>query len=157
MKNKTIKIITVAVVSILLFLLSYLLFSNFSELFLPDLENIKYVSLSPDSGFKVIRNISIVIGLIPIFLTLNWHYSSIKKLRSKVISAGIVLVLIAIAFLIRRGLIQSAGNKTFSFGEQSFKPDFNIENLNYEYYMFFGLILGCLITYFLMKPKTEEN
>ena len=126
------------------------------HLLLPKIENLHYQTTEMGVQFKLSFYISIVIGLIPILLYLTWRLTPITKLKSKTISGLIVIAMMALAVIIRQQLIKSTFNgltnlKTAS-GETIYNS-FPIENLNFEYYLLGGLILGCVLTYFMFKGK----
>jgi hypothetical protein len=139
-----------------LFLVNFTQIGFIFHLLLPKIENLHYQNTEMGEQFKLSFLISLVIGLLPILLHLTWRLTSIATLKSKTISGLIVIAMMTLAVIFRQQLIKSTFDGLTNLKKPSGETIYNafpIENLNFEYYLLGGLILGCVMTYFMFKGK----
>ena len=154
-KNKT-TLIVIIVSSIVLFILTLTQFENFFELLIPNIENIRYETTKIDTFFRLALFFSAVFGLFPILLYLTWQLAKIETTKRRIFSGLIITLCIVLAVLLRQTLIKSTFNGLINLKTQTGETihnSFNIENLDFEYYLLGGLILGCVVSFFTFKEK----
>lgn len=158
-KQKTTLLLSI-LSAIVIFILTFTQIGFFFHLMLPKIENLHYQTTEMGEQFKLSFFISLAIGLIPILLYLTWRLTPITTLKSKTISGLIVIILMALAVILRQQLIRSTfdglTNLKTPTGE-TISNSFPIENLNFEYYLLGSLILGCVMTYFMFKGKKSNT
>ena len=146
--------------SFVLFIVTFTQFGFVFHLLLPKIENLHYQNIEMGEQFKLSFFFSIVIGLIPILHYLTWRYTPITTLKNKTISGLILIAMVALAVVLRQQLIRSTFNGFTNLKTPSGETILNtfpIENLNFEYYLLGGLILGCVLSYFIFKVKKSST
>jgi len=156
MTNKKTTLVLTIITSIVLFILTFSQFGKLFELILPKIENIQFYSSEMDSQFKLGLFFSIVIGLSPILLYLTWRLARIEITKRRMYSGLIVVVFMIISIVLRKQFIKltfkGQSNMATQTGETIYNS-FAIENLNFEYYLLFGLILGCIVSFIFLRNK----
>jgi hypothetical protein len=133
-------------------------FGKLFELLLPNIENLKYQSTNLGGEFRFKLFFSIIVGLTPILLFLTWQLAPIRLLKYRFFSGLIVIFFIIISIVLRQHLIKATFNLVTNFKTQTTETiytAFSIDNLHFEYYLLCGIILGCVLSYFLFQEKTK--
>ncbi|MET4141007.1 hypothetical protein [Pedobacter sp. UYP1] len=154
--NKTLIVLTI-VSSIILFILTMTQFWKLFGLLLPEIENLKYNSTSLTGQFRTTLFFSAVIGLAPILLYLTWLLASVRTTKNRIVSIFIVFTFMIISTIWRQQTIKSAFTEIPDLKTQSEETVYStvsIENLNFEYYLLGGLILGCMVSYLITKNQS---
>ena len=153
--NKTTLILTIFT-SLVLFILTFTQFGKLFELIMPKIENLQYQTTEVGSQFKLALFFSIVIGLMPILLYLTWRLGRIEKTKRRMFSGLIVIVFMTISIVLRQQFIKLTFNRLTNLKTQTGETIYNsfgVENLNFEYYLLGGLVLGCIVSFFSLKDK----
>ena len=126
---------------------------------MPEVENTQYQTTKLGSQFKIRLINSIINGLIPMFLYLTWKFGRIEQKSRRILSGLIITPFIAIAILIRQQLIKSSivtlANLKSETGENIYNV-INMENLNFEYYLLGGVVIGCVVSYFSLRNNARD-
>ena len=142
--------------SIVLFILTLIQFEKLFLQIIPRIENLQFQTTNIGSQFKLGLFFSIIIGLIPILLYLTWRIGRIEIKKRRIFSGLIVITFMTIAIIFRQQLIklkfQGLINLKTQTGETIYNS-LNIEDLHFEYYLFGGLILGCIVSFFSLKTN----
>jgi len=153
--NKTTLILTIFT-SLVLFILTFTQFGKLFELIMPKIENLQYQTTEVGSQFKLALFFSIVIGLMPILLYLTWRLGRIEKTKRRMFSGLIVIFFMTISIVLRQQFIKLTFNRLTNLKTQTGETIYNsfgVENLNFEYYLLGGLVLGCIVSFFSLKDK----
>lgn len=156
MKNKKTTLILTIITSIVLFILTLTQFGKLFEILLPKIENLQYQTSEMGSQFRLVLFFSIVIALTPILLFITWRIARIEIIKRRILSGIIVIVLMILAIVLRQQLIKSTFKSLTNLKTQTGETIYNsiaIENLHFEYYLLGGLILGCMVSFFVLKNK----
>jgi hypothetical protein len=160
MTNKKTTLVLTMLTSLVLFILTFTQFRKLLEFLMPKIENIQYQTTDIGSQFKLALFFSIVIGLTPIFLYLTWRFGRIEKTKRRTYCGLIVIVFMAISVALRQYLIKSTFSGLTNLKSQTGETiysSFATENLNFEYYVLGGLILGCIVSYLFLKDKEAKS
>ena len=157
--NKTTLILTIFT-SLVLFILTFTQFGKLFELIMPKIENLQYQTTEVGSQFKLALFFSIVIGLMPILLYLTWRLGRIEKTKRRMFSGLIVIFFMTISIVLRQQFIKLTFNRLTNLKTQTGETIYNsfgVENLNFEYYLLGGLVLGCIVSFFSLKDKEAKH
>lgn len=155
MTNKKAALVIIITTSLVLFILTLTQFSKLFDLLLPKIENLQYQTNEIGSQFKLGLFFSIVIGLTPIFLYLTWQLGRIEIIKRRMYSGLIVVGFMTISIILRQQVIKWTYKLTNleTQTEETIHNSFAIENLNFEYYLLVGLILGCIVSFLSLRDK----
>jgi len=154
--NKT-TLILIIFTSLVLFILTFTQFGKLFELIMPKIENLQYQTTEIGSQFKLALFFSIVIGLMPILLYLTWRLGRIEKTKRRMFSGLIVIVFMTISIVLRQQFIKLTFNRLTNLKTQTGETIYNsfgVENLNFEYYLLGGLVLGCIVSFFSERQRS---
>jgi len=156
MKQARIVFFTTLLISIVLFVLGLFTFTPLFEFFEPHVEGILLQVTELGQGFRTSILFSLLLALIPFALLFIWRRAPILSLTRKIASIVTIVAFIAIAICIRHQAVKTyftlAVKKTiFPGGNQVMV--YPIDPINFVYYMFVGLCIGCIFSYFLYRQK----
>ena len=156
MTNKKTTLFLTILASLVLFILTFTQFKKLLEFLMPRTENLQYHYTHITTQFKLTLFFSIIIGLTPLFLILTWRLGRIDKTVRRIYSGFIVVFLMSISialkyYLVKLTLYRITDLKTKT--SETINNSFAIEDLNFESYLLAGLILGCIVSYFLFKKN----
>ena len=156
-KNKLTFIFTFAI-SLLLFILTFSQFGKLFEILLPDLGNTVYQENNINSQFRIALSFSIILSLTPILLLITWKIAPITYSVNKLYSVLISVVIITLVIVFRKQTLTSNYSQLLNLKTQRdelIKFAVSIENLNYEYFLLGGLLISCVLSYFILKDKVN--
>lgn len=148
MKSPSFILIIFFICAVFLFA-GFIFFAKFYNFVLPEVNGLKYqMDLAAVEDMQT--RFAVVIGFIPLALYFTWTLIPLYSPDKKTFSVFIVFICMSLAVFIRykilvnyfNDLIQSIAGNTVGTG-----IDFPFTELNYEYYLFGGLISGCVISY----------
>lgn len=161
MMKQTKKTVFFAVLlSIALFALGLFTFDKFIYLVLPKADGVSYYVTDLDRELWTTLSFSLVIGLMPILVLATWVLAPIVRGNKKCASIMIVLISIVLAVFVRKQMLSSYFTgvpKNFSLSPDKIDIGYLINQTNFEYYMFLGGCMGCLISYFLLREKRIQQ
>jgi hypothetical protein len=142
--------------AIAVFILGQLVFENLFTFFEPSVSGIVFQIKENNTGLKSSILFSISLLLAPVMLLLVWLLSAIISPQRKIASVVTVFVCMCVGMYVRHVQVKTYFTmlqKTY-FSLQS-KADviYPIDPANFVYYMFGGLCVGCIISYFLFRQK----
>lgn len=159
MKNNTATLIITLVISILLFILTFLKFDSVLKVLIPS--NIT-ISVSEVGGiFKQMFFFSLIVGIAPILLYLTWRIAPIKSFFRRSISALILILSIVLALVIRKEQLKLV-NEPFSnlkteTSEMIFSNSLDQNSLYFEYYLLSAILVSCFLCGIFLKEKSKEE
>ena len=152
-------IITIILLCAIFFFLGFFSFAKFYKIVLPDVYGLQYqMDLAAVENTQTV--FAIVMGLVPLSLFITWGLIPLHSADKKTTTAFVIIICMAAAVYIRykmllhyfEGLVQSLTNKSSSSGV---KYPFN--ELGFEYYLFGGLIAGCIISYLVFHNVVKRR
>lgn len=98
---------------------------------------------------------SLTLALIPVLISVTWSLGAIVSFTRRFATVLIVLAFISLAIFIRhqsvRSYLTGAAN-TLSPGSST-PLSYPLDPVNFVYYMFAGLCIGCLVAYFIYRAR----
>jgi hypothetical protein len=152
-------IITIILLCAIFFFLGFLSFAKFYNIVLPDVYGVQYqMDMAAVENMQTI--FAIVTGLVPLCLFITWELIPLHSSDKKTSTAFIVLIFMAAAVYIRykmllhyfEGLVQSLTNKASTNGVK-----YPFGELGFEYYLFGGLVAGCIISYLVFHNVVKRR
>lgn len=161
MMKQTKKTVFFAVLlSIALFALGLFTFDEFIYLVLPDAGGVSYHVTDLNRELWTTLSFSLVIGLMPILVLATWMLAPIVSTNKKCASMIIVIICTVLAIFARKQMLSSyfsGVSKNFSLSPDKIDIGYLIDQMNFEYYIFLGSCMGCLISYFLLREKRIQR
>ncbi len=99
---------------------------------------------------------SFTLALIPILMVLTWRLAHIISLNKKIASALVILIFIIIGIFARHQEVKiyfTSVVKPAVLINGKTSITYSIDPVNFVYYIFSGLCIGCIISYILFKKK----
>ncbi len=156
MKSSKIEVLLAFFISLILFVSVYFAFSDLFEFMLPKADNGYYSETDFFEHFRIALVFSLVFGLMPFFLLLIWRVTPIISKKQKMISILIILASITLSILVRQQMIRSYFStmaRGLNTANEKFTVNYPISKINFEFYLFIGLCIGCIISYSVFKQK----
>ena len=152
MKKGAITLLLIIITSLVLFVLTIIQFDKIFELLLPKIENVSFISNSLHSSFSTGLLFSIAVALVPILVYITWRISPISTTKNKMLSGLVILLFMILSIFIRQQTIKmnsqlsnpKAGNP---------KMVYPVEKAHFEYFLFGGLVIGCVLSYITLRDK----
>ncbi len=160
MNRFKITLITTVLISIAFFVLGFFSFGDIYESLLPRINGGFYQVEEPIGLFDTSLIPALVIGLTPLLIWTTWRLAHIISNRQRFFSALIVITCMMLAVLVRREMIKSYFARPASNTEkitEKLLVSFPLNKVNFEFYMFVGLIIGCLISYFYYNSEKARS
>ena len=156
MKPSAKTFIQIVIVSIALFILGQLVFIRLFEFFEPNVDGILFQVTEINRRIKTSILFSLTLVFIPLLTIVTWRFAPIISMTKKIASALSIIIFIIIAIFLRHQEVKTffirvikpivlANNKT--------NVTYPIDPVNFVYYMFAGLCVGCLVSYFLFRQN----
>jgi len=148
-----------ALISIALFIAGKLAFEKIFKFFEPKVAGIIFHVTEVDQKFDRALLFACTLALVPVFILLLWRGTPIVLINKKWMSVLVVLVLMVVAIWIRQNSVQSyytnlRKNPMVNFSNDNQYPT---DPVNFVYYMFLGLCIGCMLSYLLFRPKRAKR
>lgn len=156
MKHSKTTIILSIFISMAFFALGLFTFDKLRELILPKVDGGFYQVLEINTGFKMSLLFSLVLGLTPIAIYLLWQYSPIVSKQKRLSSILLIILCLVLAMIARHQMIKSYFARVVSNSSSSIEKvnvNFTMEDVHLEYYLFLGLCLGCIISFWTLRQK----
>jgi len=154
MKYSKTAILLIILSSFILFAFGFLEFDKISDILLPKIEGGGYQVVEVNGTFKMGFFFSIVLALAPYLIHLTWVLSPITAVNKKLISILIVFTCMTLAIIVRREMI------ILYFAQFTKMPpsiiNMPIDKVKYHYYLFAGLCIGCVISYFIFRKNNYK-
>lgn len=165
--SKQLIIITIILSSVILFFVGLYTWSTFFELILPIVGNVKYWSTSLTGQFRDSMLFGLSLALIPIATILVWRVGPVFTKQRKALAVFIIILSMVVAVFGRREMIKLHAKNLqattiLNYSNPS-NPDpktietgIPIETLNFELFIFGGLIVGSLIAFFSLRQNIND-
>lgn len=158
MNNKKTLIICMAL-SIALLFLTFYLFDNILDLIWPRAESftITYTSIATQLELAIIFSVAVAVS--PILLFFTWKLGSIASTKNRTLSILMVSGFMILSVISRKLYIEYWFSKFSTSKTETGEPIYSsmyAEDLNFEYFLLGGLILGCAVSYFIFKRKSIQ-
>ena len=158
MKSPT-NIIVLFFICAIFFFLGFFSYTKFYGIVLPGVDGIRY-NMELDAIGSNQDMFATVFAFSPLLLFITWHLIPLHSTDKKTTTVFIVLLCMIGATYIRykmlvshfNEMVESQTNKYSSLG-----ISFPFQDLNYEFYLLAGLIVGCTISYLLFHNKVVRR
>ena len=148
--------ISTLIPAIVLFVLGQLVSTDFFQFLEPNVHGVLFQITELKGNIKTSLLFSLTLAFIPILLLLTWRLSSINLLSKKIGSGLTTLIFILIAIWIHRQAVKSYFtriDKNLISVEDNKNVIYPIDPAPFVYYMFAGLLFGCIASYFLFRQR----
>ena len=137
-------------------MLGQVLFVKTFKFFEPHVDGILFQITEHRSALITSLLFSMSLFLIPILIVLTWRLAHITSLTEKVISVLMILTFVVIGIFARHQQVKIYFTSVvrpalLTNGRRSI--NYPIDPVNFVYYIFAGLIIGCMVCYILFKKK----
>jgi len=128
-------------------------YDTIAALLLPKMDHMQFTVTVIGTQFSNAIWFGMVCGLLPIALYSIWLATHTKENRKKLLSTILILVCMLTALITRYFVIKSAAQKINISQENITMNTYDMNNLHYALYLFFGLLAGTLISFIILKRK----
>jgi hypothetical protein len=139
--------------------LGQLLFDKAFNFFEPHVDGILFQIIERSSILKTSILFSLSVALIPILIVLTWRLAHIISINKKIASALMILIFIAIGIFARHQEVKiyfTTVVKPALLTNGRTSITYPIDPVNFVYYIFAGLFIGCIVSYILFKKKKSK-
>jgi len=154
---KRIKFLPLILLSIALFVLGQYMYGPVFEFFEANVDRVKFLITDQGGLFRSSLLFSLVLALIPVFIVLVWKTGHIVSVKGKVIVCLVVLAFISLGILIRHiavnAYFKSITPKLLLLPNSQIT--YPINPVNFVYYMFIFLCMGCILSWFLFRRENQ--
>ncbi len=148
-------------ISVALFIVGQFIFKPFFEFFEPKFDLITFNVIEIQKGIRTSLLFSSTLFLIPFFILFTWRLSYLTASLKKTESAFIILVFITASLWIRHIEVKAYYtyllHNNLIYLKDNLPVDAPIDPVNFVYYMFGGLCIGCIFSFFLIRQKKMRN
>jgi hypothetical protein len=146
--------------SIALFVLGQFLFVKTFEFFEPKIDGIYFRITENKAIIQTSTFFSLFLFLIPIAIVFTWQLAHITASNKKIASALLILLFIAIGIFVRHQEVKKyfiTVVKPALLTKGRAGITYPIDPVNFAYYMFAGLITGCLLVFIVFKQRKKHK
>ncbi len=133
------------------FILGVAVYETFLTLILPKIKHSVFTSSHLNTHLFQQIYFSVALALIPVFLNVTWRVSPIITIPQKIKSVILVSLCLVVSVILRRQIIYL--NLTSFHLPTGVTNAVSIQNLHFHFYLFGGLLVGCLLSFLLFKQK----
>jgi hypothetical protein len=145
------------IISIALFLIGQCVFVNLFEFFEPKFDLLTFRVVENKKVIPTSILFSLTLFLTPILIFGTWRISRIDSIRKEIVSVLIVLSLMILAIWLRHLEVKAFYTHLFKNHLILIKDNKakiqTIDPVNFVYYMFGGLCVGCIVSFLLLRSK----
>ncbi len=155
-KNKKHTIAWALSTSAIFFIVGMAAYAPILKLLEPTIEGIQFIIKGKLTAFLF----SLVLGLIPAMIANTWQLASIHLLNRKIFSIIITACTIGMALFVRHQQVKSFFNRIVRpalLVNGKTHIVYPIDPRNFVYYLFGGLITGCILSYMLFRKNMPVN
>ena len=150
-----------AIVSaVILFKAGQLLFTEAFTIFEPQIDGISFQIIEQSRFIKTAVLFSMSLAIIPLLVIYTWRLTRISSWQKRLISSILIFIFIILGILARHQQVKIYFNKVVRpalliNGRTSYL--YRIDPVIFVYYIFSGLIIGCIVSYFFFRTKVRES
>ncbi len=141
-----------------LFALGQFLFVKAFIFFEPHIDGVLFKITEHNGILKTSILFSLSLALIPILIVLSWRLAHIASVNKQIASALMILIFIAIGIFARHQQVKiyfTTVVKPALLTKDRTSIIYPIDPVNFVYYIFTGLFIGCVFSYILFKKKSK--
>jgi hypothetical protein len=145
--------------SIALFAIGQILFVTAFKFFEPQVDGILFQITEHSAAVKTSVLFSSTLALIPVLMVLTWRLAHIIELNKKIASALVILIFIVTGIFARHQEVKiyfTTVVKPAVLTNGRTSMTYPIDPVNFVYYIFSGLCIGCIVSYILFKKKRSK-
>ncbi len=144
------------ILAVALFILGQIVFIKFFQFLEPNVNGVLFQISERKGKIKTSLLFSLTLALVPILLILTWQLSPISLLSKKIGSGLTILIFILLAIWVHRQAVKSYFSKIdkeLISANNNTNVIYPIDPAPFVYYMFAGLLLGCVVSYFFFHQR----
>ena len=149
MKIKTVKKIYFVLIATLLLFIGSRFYMEFLNYIIPNNGNAQIVSTRLSSQFFESIYFGLSIALIPIFIMLSWRFISNKKM-----SSILIILFSTIGFFLRFTMLKFL---IIASNDSDLKVNLFLEEINFSIYIFFGSLIGFILSTLILKKSKPQS
>ena len=149
MKIKTVKKIYFVLIATLLLFIGSRFYMEFLNYIIPNNGNAQIVSTRLSSQFFESIYFGLSIALIPIFIMLSWRFISNKKM-----SSILIILFSTIGFFLRFTMLKFL---IIASNDSDLKVNLFLEEINFSIYIFFGSLIGFILSTLIFKKSKPQS
>ena len=141
-------------------MLGQLLFVKTLGFFEPKIDGIYFRITEHKAILQTSTFFSLLLFLIPIVIVFTWQLAHVTASNKKIASALLVLLFITIGIFVRHQEVKKyfvTVVKPALLTKGKAGITYPIDPVNFVYYMFAGLITGCLLAFIVFKQRKNIN
>ena len=145
--------------SIAFFAIGQLLFDRAFKFFEPQVDGILFQITEHSATVKTSVLFSLTLALIPVLTVFTWRLAHIISLNKKIASALVILIFIVTGIFVRHQEVKiyfTTVVKPAVLTNGKTSMTYPIDPVNFVYYIFSGLSVGCIISYILFRKKRSK-
>jgi hypothetical protein len=149
-------LIQTALLSIIFFVFGQFAYIKLFGIFEPQVNGILFQITEGGGKVKTSILFSLVAALIPILALFTWLVAPVISSAKRFASAAIMMVFIIAAIIVRHEEVKTYFEslaKNLVAANNNITITYRIDPVNFVYYMFAGLCIGCVVSYFLFKER----
>lgn len=146
--------IVIFLLAVSLCVLGMYIYTPLFTLFEPKVEGISLQVTDPGEIFKTSVIFSLILALSPLLIFATWSLGPIVSFTKRFATVLTVLAVISIAIFIRHQSVKSYFTgvaKNMTPKASGIQLAYPLDPVNFAYYMFAGLCIGCLLAYFMYR------
>ena len=150
------KAIWIALLCIVIFLMAKLLFSAVFGFFEPAVPGIEFRIIERNPVWKTSWLFAVLLAFVPLALLALWRLGNIVSTRKRLLSAIVMLLLMAAAIYLRHTQVRNYFNRVVvPFFQKKGQTDvvYPIDPVNFVYYMSIGLLAGLVICWLVFRSR----
>ncbi|MFN5985150.1 MAG: hypothetical protein ACK46Y_10655 [Fluviicola sp.] len=157
MKSNSATLISTLVISILLFILTFLKFDSILKALIPS--GITISVLEVGGMFKQMFFFSLMVGITPILVYLTWRIAPIKSFFRRSTSVLIVILSMILALVLRKEQLKLVNEpfSNFKNDEIIFSNTLAHDSLHFEYYLLSAILISCFLCGIILKEKKSKE
>ena len=147
--------IVIFLLAIAFFALGLYIYTPFFMFFEPRMDGISVQVTDLGGLLRTSVLFSLTLALIPVLIAVTWSLGAIVSFTRRSATVLIVLAFISIAIFIRHQSVKSYLTEAANMlpPGSSTPLAYPLDPVNFVYYMFAGLCIGCLVAYFIYRAR----
>lgn len=149
MKIKTVKKIYFVLIALLLLFIGSRFYMEFLNYIIPNTGNTEIVSTRLSSQFFEPIYFGLSLAIIPILIILSWKFAT-----NKVMPSILIILFSAIGFFLRFTMLKFL---IIASNYSDLKANLFLEEINFSVYIFFGSLIGFILSILILKKSKPQS
>jgi hypothetical protein len=149
MKIKTMKKTYLIIIAILLLFIGIRFYLDFLDYLIPNNGNAQIVSTRLSSQFFEPIYFGLSLAIIPILIMLSWKFAT-----NKVMPSILIILFSTIGFFLRFTMLKFL---IIASNDSDLKANLFLEEINFSIYIFFGSLIGFILSILIFKKSKPQS